>query len=84
MAEQSASSRDVEQEPVRAVSLRGRPSYGKAVREFADQKGEHVGDIVRRALDAAYGPELDRLVIFFDQLEDKNTQMSTEGSEHVA
>lgn len=50
-----------------ALSVRGGKPYVQAIRALAEKRGTSIGEMVRQALDAQLGAELERFVIFFTQ-----------------
>jgi hypothetical protein len=51
-----------------AVSLKAQKPYVQALRALADQRDISIGLMVRQALDAQLGSELQPLVSFFEDL----------------
>lgn len=51
---------------VTTVSIRASRQYIKAISALARQREQRIGDLVREAVDAAYGDTLRRFVEFFD------------------
>lgn len=50
-----------------AVSLKADEPYMQSVRALAKQRGTTIGELVREAIDAKFGTELEPFVIFFTQ-----------------
>lgn len=68
------------------VPIRADDIYRKALRAFADNEGKDMSDIVREALDAKFGVELQPYIEFFVARSDhknahSNTKITTK--EHV-
>ncbi len=52
-------------ERVTAVSLRATREYIRAVKAVALLRGVDAGDLVRSALDQAYGKDIEKQLVFF-------------------
>lgn len=50
-----------------SVSLKADRLYIQALTVIAKKRGKTVGELMRQAADAAFGPELAPIVLFFEQ-----------------
>lgn len=57
-----------------AVSLNAKKPYVQSLRVLAQKRGISIGLMVRRALDAQLGAELEPLILFFEQVGNKSFQ----------
>lgn len=55
-----------------AVSIKAKKPYVQSLRALAEKRGISIGLMVRQALDAQLGVELEPLVSFFEQVGNKS------------
>ncbi len=61
------------------VSLRATPAYKNAFRSVAMRQKREMADMVREALDAKFGAEIDEALSFFAETDARTHQSNREG-----
>lgn len=63
-------------ESATAVSIRANRQYLRALRQLAEEKNQPVADLVRAAIDTAYGAEIEPILSFFAKRDYQNRQLT--------
>ncbi len=67
-----------------AISVAGDKKYIAAIRALAVRRGDTIAALVRKALDAAYGTELQPILSFFESDETSVSQRGARASKKVS
>lgn len=63
-----------------SVSLKADKLYIQALTVIAKKRGKTVGEIMRQAADAAFGPEIAPIVLFFEEGGNENNQIKEDNT----